>query len=200
MGRNRSFDEDEVLWRAMDAFRRHGYAGISIKRLEEETGLTSGSLYNAYGDKDGLFRAALDHYVACFVEARLDAYAGPDATLDNLQELFLTLFREPLSDGYGCLVVNSAVEFGSARSPAADGIRQALDRVEAGLHAVLAREIGPAQGPLEADRLMLLYQGILVLARAGRSAPGFEDVIRSQFDSLRKARDRFRSAQDNKEQ
>jgi TetR/AcrR family transcriptional regulator, transcriptional repressor for nem operon len=48
MGRKRSFDETKVLESAMHAFRRHGYAGISIKQLEEATGLSSGSLYNAY--------------------------------------------------------------------------------------------------------------------------------------------------------
>ncbi|WP_374200826.1 transposase domain-containing protein [Inquilinus sp. Marseille-Q2685] len=39
-------------------FRREGFGGVSIKALEAATGLTSGSIYNAYGDKDGLYRAA----------------------------------------------------------------------------------------------------------------------------------------------
>ena len=35
----------------------------SVKDLIQGTGVTAASLYNAYGDKRGLFRAALDHYV-----------------------------------------------------------------------------------------------------------------------------------------
>ena len=43
MVRNRSFREEEVLSAAMEAFRRNGYGGVSIKDLERATGLTSGS-------------------------------------------------------------------------------------------------------------------------------------------------------------
>ena len=66
MVRSRSYDEDEVLARAMHAFRREGYAGISIPQLEAATGLSSGSIYNSFGDKRGIFFAAFEHYVqAC---------------------------------------------------------------------------------------------------------------------------------------
>lgn len=195
MARTRSFDDRQVLERAMHAFRRHGYAGLSIKQIEAATGLTSGSIYNAYGDKDGLFRAALAHYVDGFVAGRIEAFAGPAATLDDLEALFRSLFREPLTDGYGCLVANSAVEFGAAASPAADGVGKALDLVASGIRAVLAREIGAGPARVEADRLLLLYQGILFFSRAGRLDRGFEDAVRSQFDMLRRERDRFRTAQ-----
>lgn len=188
MGRSRSFDEAEVLARAMHAFRRHGYAGLSIKRLEEETGLTSGSIYNAYGDKDGLFRAAMAFYVDGFVAGRVAAHAGPVATLDDLEELFLSLFREPMTDGYGCLVTNSLVEFGSAHSPATEGVARALGLVSSGVRGVLAREIGPERGEAEAARLLLAYYGILVFSRAGRLDSAFEDAVRAQFDALRQMR------------
>lgn len=186
MGRMRSFDEDKVLGGAMHAFRRDGYAGISIKRLEQETGLTSGSIYNAYGDKDGLYRAALAFYVDGFMAQRMAAHAGPQAALDDLEGLFVSLFRAPLDDGYGCLVVNTAIEFGPAPSPIAESAGRALDMVAAGMRAVLVREIGLERAGREADRLMLLYQGILVLSRAGRVPARFEGVVRAHFDELRK--------------
>lgn len=189
MARNRSFDEAVVLDKAMHAFRRHGYAGLSIKRLEEETGLTSGSIYNAYGDKDGLFRAALAHYVDGFVGRRMATHAGSSATLDDLEELFLTLFREPMTDGYGCLVTNSAIEFGAAGMSAPADVARALDMVASGIREVLAREVGPDRAETGAARLLLLYHGILVLSRAGRLVVDFENAVRSQFDELRRMRD-----------
>lgn len=186
MVRSRSFDDGEVLCAAMDAFRRDGYGGVSIKQLERATGLTSGSLYNAFGDKDGLYRAALAHYVDRFVADRIRTYAGGDATLDDLEELFLSLLREPLADGYGCLVTNAAVEFGSSRSIASEGVNSALDLLGSGIRAVLTREIGADRARIAADRLVLIYQGILVLARAGRADVGAEDVLRAEFNRLRK--------------
>jgi len=194
MGRRRSFDEGNVLEKAMHAFRRHGYAGLSIKLLEEETGLTSGSIYNAYGDKDGLYRAAMARYVGGFVAGRIEAHAGPAATLDDLEWLFLSLFREPLTDGFGCLVVNATVEFGGHGSPADGEIARSFDLVTSGIRAVLTRELGVERADIEADSLLLLYHGILVFSRAGRFDKGFEDAVRAQFERLRQARDRFRRA------
>lgn len=190
MARTRSFDETEILWGAMDAFRRNGYAGVSIKQLEQATGLSSGSLYNAYGDKEGLFRAALAHYVDAFVAERVQAFAGPAATLDDLEQLFLSMLRAPLADGYGCLVINSAVEFGPGPSIATDGIRKGLGMVASGIRTVLAREIGAPQAAPATQHLMLLYQGILVRARTGDGGTETERVIRAEFDRLRKARPR----------
>ena len=193
MARNRSFDEKDVLDRAMHAFRRHGYARLSIKQLEEATGLTSGSLYNAYGDKDGLFRAALAHYVDGFVVARVKVHAGPAATLEDLEELFLTLFRPPMTDGFGCLVSNSAMEFGSTGSVADENVRRALDLVDASIRSVLTREVGgEAAGPA-AGRLSLIYQGILLLSRAGRAGADHEDAVRDEFARLRQARAQYRA-------
>lgn len=180
----------------MHAFRRHGYARISIRQLEEATGLTSGSLYNAFGDKDGLYRAAIAHYVDGFVIARLQAHAGPQAALEDLEEFFLTLFRPPMTDGFGCLVSNAAMEFGSSGSVADKGVGRALDLVDASMRAVLGREIGrEAAGPA-AMRLSLMYQGILLMTRAGRAGKDHEEAIRAEFERLRLDRARFRSVQE----
>lgn len=196
MARSRSFDEQEILTRAMHAFRQHGYARISIRQLEEATGLTSGSLYNAFGDKDGLYRAAIAHYVDGFVIARLRAHAGPQATLEDLEEFFLTLFRPPMTDGFGCLVSNAAMEFGSSGSVADEGVGRALDLVDASMRAVLGREIGrEAAGPA-AMRLSLMYQGILLMTRAGRAGKDHEDAIRAEFERLRLERACFGSVQE----
>ncbi|MBI0062693.1 MULTISPECIES: helix-turn-helix domain-containing protein [Bifidobacterium] len=59
MGRKRSFDDDEVLARAREAFLEHGYEGTSIDALVKATGLLRGSLYGAFGSKRGMFVAAL---------------------------------------------------------------------------------------------------------------------------------------------
>jgi AcrR family transcriptional regulator len=193
MARSRSFDEQEILTRAMHAFRRHGYARVSIRDIEQATGLTSGSLYNAFGDKDGLYRAAVAHYVDGFVVARLRAHAGPEATLDELEQFFLTLFRPPMTDGFGCLVSNAAMEFGAMGSVVDADVGRALDLVDSSIHSVLAREIGPdAAGPAAA-RLALIYQGILLMTRAGRAGAEHERTIRAEFDRLRDERARFRA-------
>lgn len=59
MGRNRSFDEDEVVAAAAAAFVSTGFEGTSVDDLVAATGLFRGSLYKAFGSKRGLFLTAL---------------------------------------------------------------------------------------------------------------------------------------------
>lgn len=183
--RPRSFDEDTVLWAALDAFRREGYAALSVAQLERATGLAASSIYNAYGDKAGLHRRAIAHYVDAFIVPRLEAHAGPEATLDDLERLFTSLLEPPLDDGYGCLLINTATELGgrkiSAEVPA--GLRRVADHLD----AVLVRELGDAD---EGPALFLIYQGLLVSIRAGMTSDTHLAAIHREFDRLRRIRSR----------
>src|ERR671919_2716556 len=62
MGRPREFDVDVALDRALDVFWRNGYEGTSIAELTEAMGINPPSLYAAFGNKENLFRKALDRY------------------------------------------------------------------------------------------------------------------------------------------
>ena len=55
MARPREFDEQAVLNAAMNLFWELGYQVTSMRDLAVETGLTSPSLYNAFGDKRALY-------------------------------------------------------------------------------------------------------------------------------------------------
>jgi AcrR family transcriptional regulator len=62
MGRARTFDADEALDRAMTVFWSKGYDGTSLSDLTEAMGISRPSLYAAYGNKEELFRKALERY------------------------------------------------------------------------------------------------------------------------------------------
>lgn len=188
MARTRSFDRDAVLAAAGNAFRQRGYRDASIAELERATGLVSGSIYNAFGDKAGLFRAALEHYVHGLVRQRLAVSAGADARLEELEQLYLSVLEPPLSDGYGCLVNNSIIEFGNTPGIASDAIAETLGLVREGIASVLVREIGPAGAELEVMQLVLLYHGVLTLSRSGTSLEAMRGAVSATFERLRAAR------------
>src|SRR4051812_3805314 len=63
MGRPRSFDSDAALDRALEVFWRQGYEGTAISDLTKAMGINNApSLYNAFGNKEQLFRKVLDRY------------------------------------------------------------------------------------------------------------------------------------------
>lgn len=61
-GRPRSFDREAALRLAMRAFWQRGYEATSISQLAESMGVHAPSLYAAFGDKEALFRSAVELY------------------------------------------------------------------------------------------------------------------------------------------
>ena len=190
MVRSRSFDEGEVLSAAMHAFRRAGYAGISIPQLEAATGLSSGSIYNSFGDKRGIFLAAFGHYLHSVLERRIAQFAKPEDGLSGLRQLFLTLLREPGGETFGCLITNSAIEFGADPDMVESTVLKGFGILESAFvdrlitaksAGVLGDEIDPRAA---AVKLLALYQGALVLVRGGYDLKSVRRAINHEFDAL----------------
>ena len=190
MGRTRAFDSDAVLAAAANTFRQRGYRDVSIMELEKATGLVSGSIYNAFGDKAGLFKAALHHYVHGFVRQRLAAFAGEDATLEDLERLFLSVLEPPLADGHGCLVTNSIIEFGSTHGIASADIADTLAMVREAIESVLKRELGSEASEPVTMHLLVLYHGILTLSRSRTPFDEMAEAVKAEFGRLKDLRAR----------
>jgi TetR/AcrR family transcriptional regulator, transcriptional repressor for nem operon len=190
MVRSRSYDEAEVLAGAMHAFRRKGYFGVSIPELETATGLSAGSIYNSFKDKRGIFLAAFERYLQAVLDRRIAEFARPERQLSGLRQLFLSLLREPDGGTFGCLITNSAIEFGADRGIAEPTFLKGFAILERLFHARLAA--AKSSGGLrvgvtpkaEAAKLLALYQGTLVLIRGGYDQKMIRLAINSEFDNL----------------
>ena len=61
-GRPRTFDAENALDKAMKVFWEKGYEGSSLPELTEAMGMNRPSMYAVFGNKENLFRMALDRY------------------------------------------------------------------------------------------------------------------------------------------
>ncbi len=190
MVRSRAFDEGAVLTDAMHAFRRNGYAATAIPALEAATGISAGSIYNSYGDKRGIFFAAFEHYLKAVLEYRIARHAAPSHGLAGLRQLFLSLLREPGGEKFGCLITNSAIEFGPDKEMTDQTVRKGfeilervfLDRMTT---AKSAEKLRSGLDPKVASiRLLALYQGVLVLIRGGYEPGKIRRAIICEFDDI----------------
>src|SRR5689334_12962468 len=62
-GRPRAFDLNHALDAALNVFWRKGYEGTSLPDLTKAMGINRPSLYAAFGNKEELFRRAVERYV-----------------------------------------------------------------------------------------------------------------------------------------
>ncbi|MGD9925068.1 MAG: TetR/AcrR family transcriptional regulator [Pseudorhodoplanes sp.] len=136
----KQFDPDEVVDRAMKLFWRTGYGATSIQDLERITNLRRGSLYNAFGDKQGLFVAALKRYQDTVGQTRAKQLMNPDPY--RAIEGFLNVLVEQMSDPKmprGCLHTNTSLEFPSAPDAVRRIVAERTSAIETAIHAVLQR-------------------------------------------------------------
>ncbi|MGR8981793.1 MAG: TetR/AcrR family transcriptional regulator [Gammaproteobacteria bacterium] len=112
MARPIEFDREEVLRKAIGVFWQKGYGGASIKDLVEATGLQPGSLYAAFGDKRGLFLAALDGYFKDMKRMIVGILHTDQPALVRVETFFDRLIGDSVADGQrkGCLLVNTLLE------------------------------------------------------------------------------------------
>ncbi|MFP7364492.1 helix-turn-helix domain-containing protein [Corynebacterium callunae] len=113
MARTAAFDIQEVVVAARDVFWERGFDATSIPDLEKATGVSRSSLYNVFGNKRGLFDAAVQSYLDEVVRPRLAELQATEVTpqalrnyLSMLQEAFARPLPSPISRG--CLLINTA--------------------------------------------------------------------------------------------
>ncbi|MBP1991915.1 TetR/AcrR family transcriptional regulator [Paenibacillus eucommiae] len=112
MARPREFNEEQALDLAMQIFWEKGYEATSLSDLTSRMGIQRPSIYAAFGDKKGLFEAALRKYTrahASYVRTTLQNYT-------SVKEAFRIFFEGLVAEAYkenlnkGCFCINTMVE------------------------------------------------------------------------------------------
>ncbi len=183
MGRPREFDVEDALDAALDVFWRKGFEGASLTDLTEAMGITRPSLYAAYGNKEELFRKALDHYESTCIGFAFRALQQPTAR--EVVEHLLHGYAEMQNGARppGCLGTNAAL----VCSDTAEPIRQELigrrHRAEQRLQARLQRAVDERDLPDDADPaelaryVMAVIQGMAVQAASGADRTVLHGVV-----------------------
>ena len=183
MPRPRTFDEAEALERAVDLFREKGYEGTSIPELVSELGVCRQSLYNAFGDKRGLFLAALKRYGQREIEAKIALLEAEGSPIENLRTVirgWAALASQCPSEG--CLTAAAIVE-NRGDAEALRIVEHQVERLEEGFRRTLERasdrgELLESASPTRLARaLTSTCYGLGVLARLPGSGARIGDAV-----------------------
>lgn len=122
-GRPREFDIDKALDKALRIFWRKGYEGASLPDLTKAMGISRPSLYAAFGNKESLFKRAIERYAegpACHVRQALEESTSR-RVVEKLLEGSIDLTTDA-KNPRGCFMVQSALACGDT----AESVRKEL--------------------------------------------------------------------------
>jgi AcrR family transcriptional regulator len=174
IGRPRGFDADEALERAMRVFWAQGYEGASLDDLTAAMGITRTSMYRAFGNKENLFRKALERYTegpASYFAEALGQPTAKDVATTFLGGAVRATTRPECPTG--CLGVQGSLAAGESGRHARDaltawredGTAHLRDRFQ---RAVVEGDLPTGTDPgLLARYLMTVANGIAVQAAGG---------------------------------
>ncbi len=151
-GRPRAYDREIALTSAMDLFWDRGYAATSLDDLSRAMDMNRPSIYAAFGDKQALYRQALDHYrsrVRAAMKKVLDEQRPLREALQDFYEHAIEIYLSGDTSGRGCFIIGTAL----TESVANPELRASLAETFQGLDRLLSARIalGRQRGEVVAD-------------------------------------------------
>jgi AcrR family transcriptional regulator len=182
-GRPRGFDVDEALERALLVFWEHGYEGASLATLTGAMGISTTSMYAAFGNKEELFRKVLERYTEGPSDYLARALDEPTA-LGVVTAIFAGVVRTTTrpTGPNGCLGVQGALVTGDASRGARDLLVAWRNSGYARIRERFERAVGDGDLPPEANPALLaryvtaLAYGIAVQAASGVGHVELQDM------------------------
>lgn len=174
-GRPRAFDRDHALCRAMEVFWEHGYEATSMSHLTAAMGISSPSLYAAFGSKEQLFREAVAYYndnMGATASAELrDRPTARDAISAVLRH-HAVVFCDP-DNPRGCMIVLAATTSGEGARSVHEYLAEWRMALENDFRDRIERGIAEGDVPAGADAAAIaafyntVNHGMAIQARDG---------------------------------
>lgn len=175
MPKEKSFQVDAALEAALQVFWAKGFEQTTITDLLEATGIQRQSLYNAFGDKNGVFVRALLKYEGDYRRttfSHLEAMGSPPAAVQAVFDAAVASC-DPANGPLGCLLVNTAIDLPLHTPEVQTIVRAGLDEMRSALERLVSHGQVRGEFPASLDPaatasvLQSSLIGLRTLARGG---------------------------------
>ena len=179
MARPREFDTGFAITGAMKIFWRQGFKATNLPELLDAMGLTRGSFYKAFDDKESVYLKALDQYDETVVTQTLAMLAGCGAP--QASTCLYQIFAPSSAPERGCFICNAMVELAPDNPRVAAKANAMAERLKGGIVGVLeARGVGRSpEHRLElGDVVLHLYFGHQAMGKSDAAPKDWQTRLR----------------------
>ena len=192
MPRQREFEPEEALDKAIELFWQKGFFGSSMDALVGKTGVSRRGLYSVFGNKRDLFLAALNRYQQTFGREMFAPLLEEGASLGSLHQ-FLEKIAHMAASGQGqlgCFVCNTAIDLGPHDADIQRNVLNYFDWMQRQFARVLKNAIQAKElsSDFDVDHyarfLVGVFEGIVVLARTQADLDFIDALLRTAAEGV----------------
>lgn len=171
---------DDAVQKATHLFWEKGFHATSMRQLQEHIDMRPGSIYAAFGNKEGLYKEALQSYTNQGLEQLRQCIQGSSSPLEGLKAFirFMVLDSHQSAPSEMCLLVKSIAELTDDNTELLCESKRLLATIEMAFADILIE--AQQQNEISADkdpvRLSRFLQTQLIGLRAYAKANGTENI------------------------
>ncbi|TBR43134.1 TetR/AcrR family transcriptional regulator [Marinomonas agarivorans] len=178
------FNQEHILTQASSAFWRFGYHATSMQHVFAATGLKPGSIYLAFGNKEGLFKASLDHYTQQSLLRIRNKLSQSPSVEQGIFDVLMEFVNESCQADYcSCFLVKSQLELGS-HPELLQYVSTRLKQIETLYCEFLQQNHPIEEAQIKATSLMLHIFGIRVYGYHSQSKEQILSALESSLPWL----------------
>lgn len=193
MSAQAKFNRDDVIEKAKNLYWEKGYHATSMRNLQDVVDMRPGSIYAAFGNKDNLFKEALNRYAEEGAANLANSIAQEETVIAGLKRFIhsVTVCSKGTAPSGMCMVVKTIGELTQNDSP--DLLAHAtniLERVESSFvktfqQAINNGEISSDKDPAELARYFQIQViGLRTYAQVSNDMGAVEKYIDGIFEQF----------------
>ena len=192
VGRPVEFDQEDVTNLAMQVFWNKGYEATSMQDLLAAMQLSKSSFYQTFSNKRSLYMRCIEAYCEMKVAMLCSKQKVSFSSLEFINEVLQSVLnKNDFNERNGCLLVNTANEFGNSDAEISKLVKSSFNKFEkiflkALKKAQIDKEISKDKNLKSLSRyLVCVLSGLQTLAHAGMSQKYIQEQISVTMYSLR---------------
>jgi AcrR family transcriptional regulator len=192
-GRPRAYEPEAALGKALDLFRKGGFAATSLDDLSAATGMNRPSLYGAFGDKRELYIKSYARYRADSRAAMADIFRVEAPIRERLERMFavaLDIYLSGEEAPRGCFTVMTAASEAIADPDIRGIVLEGLQELDKAFAGCFRRAIAQGELPATADPDVLAHLAsatihtVAIRARARVPRRELERIVKGAIDVM----------------